>query len=293
MCDCCEKIIVQNEIGVPGPEGPPGTPAENAWSLDGNSEGSQKYFGTNDNYDIPLYTNGVQFGLFDTSGNTGLGKTSSLGARLHIKGVDSTSGNFLIKGDDSSNGSLFYVNNAGNTKITPTGTGTIALEINTRSTQDAIITLATNSAASARAKIYVDDTSNFLNFYTVNNDSIFWNGVGLAQVKTLTLFTNNTAKFESNLGIGANPITNYRLVTMGRDLLSSAYAFQALDSGSTNILKSRNDGYNVFRAVNAAILDADLANNELSFYINEAGNSLIFKVKYSTGTVKTTTLALI
>lgn len=109
------------------------------------------------------------------------------------------------------------------------GSGTIGLNLNTSSTQDAKLYLRTNNAATARGQIYVEDATQTLNVYTVNNDTIFWNGNGLAQVKTLTLFTNTTAKFESNVGIAVNVDPSSRLTINGIDNTIANYAFKAND----------------------------------------------------------------
>ncbi len=95
--------------------------------------------------------------------------------------------------------------------ITAVGSGTVGLQLNTASTQDAKLHFRTNNAATARSQLYVENATQTLNVYTVNSDTIFWNGNGLAQVKTLTLFTDTTAKFESNIGIGATPVSNGRV----------------------------------------------------------------------------------
>ena len=58
------------------------------------------------------------------------------------------------------------------------------------------------------------------------------------------------------------------------------------NSASVAALTIKDDLYCIFRAKNAAIPDGDLSNNEMSFYLEEATNDLHFKVKYSTGTVK-------
>lgn len=60
--------------------------------------------------------------------------------------------------------------------------------------------------------------------------------------------------------------------------------------GPTQI--SEFEGRLVFGTANSAIADADLANSEGSFYLNEAGNTAVIKVKYANGTVKTGTIAL-
>ena len=48
----------------------------------------------------------------------------------------------------------------------------------------------------------------------------------------------------------------------------------------------------IFGCPGAYIGDGSLSNNQVNFYVNEAGNLLTIKVKYSTGTVKTATVAL-
>ena len=88
--------------------------------------------------------------------------------------------------------------------ILATGSGKVGININTSSTQDSILTFATNNSSTQRGKIWIDDATQKFNFYTLNSDTIFYNGVGLAQVKTLTLFTNTTAKFENTLYVGSN-----------------------------------------------------------------------------------------
>lgn len=65
------------------------------------------------------------------------------------------------------------------------------------------------------------------------------------------------------------------------------------DGGSLqDIIRLHESGYAVIRAEDAAIADADLNNGEIAFYLNEAGNTLTVKAKYSGGTVKTGTVAL-
>lgn len=60
------------------------------------------------------------------------------------------------------------------------------------------------------------------------------------------------------------------------------------NSSGTNIIKLRDDGFVIQKAMNSAIADADLAAGQMAWYINEATDELILKVKYSNGsTVKT------
>jgi hypothetical protein len=49
----------------------------------------------------------------------------------------------------------------------------------------------------------------------------------------------------------------------------------------------------VMGAPNAAPADAELVNGQIQFYLDQTGNTLVVKAKYSDGTVKTGTLALV
>jgi hypothetical protein len=73
---------------------------------------------------------------------------------------------------------------------------------------------------------------------------------------------------------------------MGAGATSATTTALFQNSASVTALKVKDDLYCIFRAKDAVIPDADLGNNELSFYIEESSNDLHFKVKYSTGTVK-------
>lgn len=77
----------------------------------------------------------------------------------------------------------------------------------------------------------------------------------------------------------------------GSTSLTLTASFQ--NSSAVTSLKVRDDNYVIQRAINSAINSGDLGNNEMSFYIDEAGNTLTVKVKYSSGTVKTGTVALV
>ena len=58
------------------------------------------------------------------------------------------------------------------------------------------------------------------------------------------------------------------------------------------VLKLTDDGEMVFKTLDAVTADATLNNNSTTFYLDETGNNLVIKSKYSTGTVKTATIAL-
>lgn len=119
--------------------------------------------------------------------------------------------------------------------VSASGSGTVALNLNTSSTQDSKLHFRTNNAATARAQLYVQDSNQTFNLYTLNSDTIFWNGNGLAQVKTLTLFTDTTAKFENNVGIGINP-SGYKLHISS--ISSSVLKTEAIGTDNNTIFTS-------------------------------------------------------
>jgi hypothetical protein len=96
-----------------------------------------------------------------------------------------------------------------------------------------------------------------------------------------------------SFGIGAYGPYSARLDVKGSGSTSATTTALFKNSSSVAALKVKDDGYCILRANNAAIASGDLANNEMSAYIDESLNLLIFKVKYSSGAVKTVSLALI
>lgn len=65
-------------------------PATPAWLLNGNSNGTTKYIGTNNAQDFPFQTNGVEVARFtSTGGYFGIGTTAP-GTKLHVSANDAT-----------------------------------------------------------------------------------------------------------------------------------------------------------------------------------------------------------
>lgn len=107
---------------------------------------------------------------------------------------------------------------------------------------------------------------------------------------TLTAFKSNQAafSFDKDVRIDATGVSNIYVNNGGNGLRLSGRNDVSGDYGVT----INNDGYVIFQANNAAIADGSLAVSKFAFYIDEAGNTLTVKVKYSGGTVKTGTVAL-
>jgi hypothetical protein len=99
--------------GLPGPSGPPGPsgmtgPPVNAWLLGGNTNGILETIGTNDTFDFPVVSNGVEVGRFTTTGRFFVGQTTpDNGSSAGIQLASATA-------NESQYRSSQYGNNTGN-----------------------------------------------------------------------------------------------------------------------------------------------------------------------------------
>lgn len=103
--------------------------------------------------------------------------------------------------------------------------------------------------------------------------------------------STSTAAFASGFGVKIQNVA-----TVGILVLAAAAQTGDLQRWSDNsaavLTKVGADGRFYGRSPNAAPTDANIGNNQYSFYLDEAGNSLKVRVRYSDGTYKTGTIAL-
>lgn len=225
-----------------GGGGTPTPPTSLCWALNGNTVGSQKYFGTNDNFSIPIYTNGISRGVFDNSGNFGFGISSGLTSRVYIQGVDSTSSNYALKIDNLAAVSLLSVRNDGFATILDMTVGRGGGLV------------ATNTVLGVAAIANASGGQN--------------TGVGYAVLNTLNTGTSNTAigyavlanitSGTTNVGIGASAMQasnpSYSVGIGGGVLYQSSGTgnsgighgnFYNLSSGNYNTALGYNAGANI------------------------------------------------
>jgi len=92
-------------------------PVGSAWDLNGNTNGSEQYIGTNDNFDFPIVTNNVERVRISAVGNVGIGYVPNAFARLRVAGLDFGSVNYAFVAQDSVTANLFSVRNDGYTLL--------------------------------------------------------------------------------------------------------------------------------------------------------------------------------
>lgn len=118
-------------------------------------------------------------------------------------------------------------------------------------------------------------------------------------VKTAAAHTASAQEWQDNGNVARVKVSSLTAVA------DSTLTLRAITSQTGRLLLGRNagdtadlfkflvDGRGVFAAPNSAVADADLQASSLSFYLNEAGNTVVVKAKYADGTtIKTGTIAI-
>lgn len=245
-------MIVGSFFGFSGGGGgSPTPPTTLCWALNGNTVGSEKYFGTNDNFSIPIYTNGTTIGVFSNTGDFGFG-TITPSSRVNIVGIDSTSSNYAFKVDNSSSVSLFSLRNDGlfvyNSTIDGATSGNNNFEYRT-------------TVGSTRSAYYGETgLETFFDFYTnsVKNTTIneFSGYYAISSKNRFSIKTFNDSKSHlwmdgtTNgwIGIGDSYFSpTAQLHIQGIDATSSNFSLKVDDSSSAPILYARNNGNVGFR----------------------------------------------
>jgi hypothetical protein len=275
-----------------GGGGTPPPPTNNSWLLDGNTNGSQKYFGTNDNYGIPIYTNGLARGIFSNNGDFGIG-TITPSARLEVVGVDSTSLNYSLKIDNSASSPLLYVRNDARVGI---GIASPAYDLdvtkNVGGGQFVVINSKNSSSTGASAVL----ASNDIGFISMQVFGSSWSapdtlntgilatsptiaqmGIVTTGVSDIYFATNSSGSTNKRMiilssgNIGMNKLVPSAILhVQGIDATSSNYALKVDNSASISLLYIRNDGYvtinglNVGKSVNQVLSNTAFGVDALS-----------------------------
>lgn len=212
------------------------------WKLNGNTNGLIKYIGTNDNYALPFYTNGLERIRILNSGQVGIGTTTP-GALFDVHG------NALINGVNFGRGGTGAYTSVANIWITtttplttPTGTNNVSIGNNTLEN----LTTGSNNIAIGPEALQ-KDTSGFQNTAVgeqalTNNlsgyqNAAFGNGALLAN----TTGYRNTALGDSPL---ASNTTGQLNTAIGSDCMELNVTGQSCTAIGAAAMQQSRGNYN-------------------------------------------------
>lgn len=223
------------------------------------------------------YTQPFAVGSISPSGSNAF----VVGGESFLKGISMSSSDYLIKGQDSGSGHLFNIKNNGY----------------------------------AGFKTSPNYPIDLMGWYGINSEQIsFFNGYNMGMGGT-TIYNRNpqpsgqpfrwvtdsvdgiamssAAGGQMGLHVGNNAVSAQGgIFTAGHSGVTTNVV-NLYDQTGASIYRLRQSGYQITKAIDAVFADASLGNSEMTHYIDEATDQLIFKVKYSTGVVKTANLLLI
>lgn len=110
---------------------------------------------------------------------------------------------------------------------------------------------------------------------------------------------NGVVSGQSTMNISDNGVGFYTdsisavIHIKGTGITNSTFPLKIENSSSLNILKTRDDGLIINYITGSSPLTSSLNNNEMTSYLDESNNKLMFLVKYSNGTIKSGSINLV
>ena len=173
--------------------------ASNFWTLNGNTVGSLKNFGTIDNFDLPFITNNTEKMRLTATGNLGIGAATFNGAnpeKLLVQAGTTTSVN-LMQGHGKIN-SYLQLNIQNDSAGTSASSDVVATSDNGNETVN-FVDMGINSSANTSSGILSGANNAYL--YSTGNDFVIGNATAL---KSLLFFTGGTATGNERMRIDSS-----------------------------------------------------------------------------------------
>jgi hypothetical protein len=210
-------------------------PSSTSWMLNGNTVGTEKYFGTNDDFSIPLYTNGKAIGILTKDGDFSIGTT------IPLTRITSASNDYRA---------ILSSIRFGSQVAAPSG----LVGLKARGTDLSPLPIIQGDEISSFSGIGYHDGGSFgstgdgnaifyaaENFKSTNRGTSF--KIGTTPIGTTSVVYNFGVDSEGNTSMGITSLNpSARLHIKGVDATSSNYALKVDNSASSPLLYVRNDG---------------------------------------------------
>jgi hypothetical protein len=194
---------------------------------------------------------------------------------------------------DGAGSASTVTNLSANSPIAP-GANTVAIGENSGAIADGSVVVGQAAVASGDESVVIGhqasssaaaDSSVAIGFQAFADES---NAIAIGtqafadQAKSIAIGEGTSVLGVNAVALGYNASAQHNnAVALGQSVATTAT--EQVNAGTKRVL---------IGAPNSALADADLINSQISFYLDQTANTLVVKVKYSSGTVKTGTVAL-
>ena len=266
------------------------------WSV--SNSGGPVNFGTYNSTALVFLMANTEKMRLDTSGNFGINTSPTSGFKLDVKsdGNTSASAMFLFRSSDFS--SYFNMVSSGTATLFSNASADYAINISGKYTSGVLYVYPTVNSQVLHYSTNNSKTGTIYQYYynNTNNEVLLRGqyqhaGSGTAsnqyfQEKFIhnTSTTSNVLMAETRVVITDNTHASRK----------SKYSIYTADSAAPDEYFKVHGKYVMLSTPNSAPVDADLNAASVEFYLDEAGNNLKVRVKYTDGvTLKTGTIALV
>ena len=224
------------------------TVAAISWSPGGNLFGAEAAIGTNDTFDLPIVTDGNEVARFKTNGDFGIGVNPT--ARLHARGVDATSSNYVLKLENIAGNPVIYGRNDGNVYIKSIGgfAADVTLGVSGAAQVSGLRTTGYQQFRYGTNDLNTGDARPIIEWSNSTTNGVFLTGIKSDDVWGIFCAGAGDWGFEINrtnrdIGISMSPLSTSKVAIKGNTSNSAESALQLRNSANATLFEFYNNGW--------------------------------------------------